>query len=58
MQRKTPDKLPLDLPVPRVRYRDPNYRRRADTLDEDINRTSSLIRKIFICTVIIVLVLY
>lgn len=57
MQRKTPGKLPLDLPVPRVRYRDPNYRRRADTLDEDINRTSSLIRKIFICTVIIVLVL-
>jgi murein DD-endopeptidase MepM/ murein hydrolase activator NlpD len=57
MQRKTPGKLPLDLPVPRVRYRDPTNRRRADMEDGDVDRTSSLFRKIFICAVIIALVL-
>ncbi|HZJ57678.1 MAG TPA: M23 family metallopeptidase [Clostridia bacterium] len=57
MQRKTPGKLPLDLPVPRVRYRNPAYRGKADMGEYDTDKTAPLFRKIFICAVIIVLVL-
>lgn len=58
MQRKPPGRLPLDLPRPRVGQRgDARYPGRTTEKTEDVDKTASLIRKIFVSAIILVLVL-
>lgn len=57
MQKRTPKRLPLDLPVPQVRQRSPRYRGGTRDKFDEINKTASLLRKIFVSAIIIILVI-
>lgn len=57
MQRRPPGRLPLDLPTPRIRHRTSTYRGKYSERNEEIDKTASLLRKIFVSAIIIVLVL-
>ncbi|NLI60571.1 MAG: M23 family metallopeptidase [Clostridiales bacterium] len=57
MQNRSPRRLPLDLPIPRVRRRSPSYRDRASRDVEDVSKSASLLRKMLAATIIIVVVL-
>ena len=56
MQKRSPDKLPLDLPMPRVRQRTSGYRARSSGRNEEIDKTASLLRKMLVAAIIIILV--
>lgn len=57
MQKRNLDKLPLDLPTPKVRHRAPDYKGKTSGRVEEMNKTSSLFRKIFVSAIIIIIVL-
>ena len=57
MQKRNPNKLPLDLPMPRVRQRTTGYRARTNERIEEIDKTASLLRKMLVAAVIIIIVI-
>jgi len=57
MQKRNLDKLPLDLPMPRVRQRTSGYRARTNERIEEIDKTASLLRKMLVAAIIIILVI-
>ena len=57
MQKRNPNKLPLDLPMPRVRQRTAGYRARTNERIEEIDKTASLLRKMLVAAIIIILVI-
>ena len=57
MQKRNPNKLPLDLPMPRVRQRTTGYRARTNERIEEIDKTASLLRKMLVAAAIIIIVI-
>lgn len=57
VQRRPIKRLPLDLPKPRVRDTASGYRGRTNSDYDEMDKTASLFRKIFVVTIIIVSIL-